>query len=83
MPISAISPDLALRLCPVRYSKIMNTNIKDTAERFLYKKHSEVSLILGLITSLDRAIFLYLLASLQRRTAPDREPFLCLNLCSY
>ncbi|MHA2728786.1 hypothetical protein [Vibrio campbellii] len=37
-PISAESPDLELRLCPVRPSEIMNSNINDTVERFLYQK---------------------------------------------
>ena len=38
LPISAESPDLELRLCPVRPSEIMNSNINDTVERFLYQK---------------------------------------------
>jgi hypothetical protein len=46
VPISAESPDLALRLCPVRSSKIRNTNIKDTAKRFLYKKHCDFGVYL-------------------------------------
>ena len=40
MPISAISPDLALRLYPVRSSEIMN--ITDTPEWFLYKHRYEI-----------------------------------------
>lgn len=32
VPISAESPDLALRLCPVRSSEIMTPNINDTFE---------------------------------------------------